>query len=136
MREAIRHTVDCIVYCRNQGIVLIERVKQPAGLALPGGHLEEGETLEQAVVREVREETGLELALLRQFRTYSEPGRDPRGRVISTVFVGVANGRPKAGSDAKGIRIIPLQEVAAHAPEFAFDHYRILKEFRDREVKA
>jgi len=87
--------VDAIVEYDGQ-IVLIERKKRPYGLALPGGKVEASEDLEIAVKRELKEETGLDAYKAEQFRTYADPKRDPRGRVISTVFVCEANGSPAA----------------------------------------
>ncbi|MBI2878741.1 MAG: NUDIX hydrolase, partial [Candidatus Rokubacteria bacterium] len=72
-------TVDLIIELPGQGIVLIRRRHPPHGWALPGGFVEYGESLERAAVREAREETSLEVELVRQLHTYSAPGRDPRG---------------------------------------------------------
>ncbi len=70
--------VDCIIRLRDR-VVLIYRRNEPKGWALPGGFVNYGETVEQAVVREVREETGLELGNLQQFHVYSDPKRDRAG---------------------------------------------------------
>jgi 8-oxo-dGTP diphosphatase len=126
----IVHAADCIIRYKG-GIVLIDRMKEPLGLALPSGKLEGEETLEQAVVREMREEVGLELANLRQFRTYSEPNRDPRFRVISTVFTADDFGDLRAASDAKRARIIFLDELGVLKEMFVFDHYHILLDYWD-----
>lgn len=111
--------------------MLVERRKAPLGLALPGGHVEEKETLEQAVEREIREETNLRLARLRQFHTYSEPDRDPRGRVISTVYTADGYGTLRAGDDAKGAQVVPLDSIDTLADKMAFDHYKILSDYRE-----
>lgn len=129
MKTSFIHTVDCIVQYQN-GIVLVERKKEPFGLALPGGHVEDNESLEQAVEREIREETHLKLAGVKQFRTYSEPERDPRYRAISTVFVGNGYGRLEAGDDAQNVLVMPLAEIDQHTDRFAFDHYKILSDYR------
>ena len=73
-------TVDIIIEYQSQGLVLIERQKPPYGFALPGGFVEYGESLEEAAVREAKEETGLDVKLLGQFHSYSDPHRDPRQR--------------------------------------------------------
>jgi len=123
-------TVDLIILCRDElghkGIVLIRRRNPPHGWALPGGFVDYGETLEEAAVREAREETGLEVADLRQFRAYSDPRRDPRQHNISVVFLARSDGIPKAGDDAQACRVFPLDGL----PEpLAFDHEEILRDY-------
>lgn len=122
-------TVDAITKYKG-GIVLIERKKFPLGWALPGGHVEEGETVEQAVIRELREETDLEVKTLKQFHVYSDPKRDPRDHVVSVVFVCKAYGTLKAGDDAKNSVIIKLEELEDWKEKLAFDHYNILKDYK------
>jgi len=119
-------TVDAIVEI-DEGIVIIERSNPPYGFALPGGFVDYGESLEDAVAREVKEETGLELVWLKQFHTYSMPLRDPRFHTIGTVFLAKAKGRPQAGDDAAGLKVIPLNEI--EKLEFAFDHKKILQDY-------
>ena len=84
-------TVDIIIETL-QGIVLIERSNPPYGWALPGGFVDYGESLEEAAAREAKEETNLDLVDLRQFHTYSAPGRDPRFHTITTVFIAEGQG--------------------------------------------
>jgi 8-oxo-dGTP diphosphatase len=119
-------TVDAIIETGN-GIVLIERSNPPFGFALPGGFVDYGESLEQAVRREAREETGLELLDLRQFHTYSDPARDPRFHTVTTVFAARAHGEPRAGDDAAAARAVPVTDIAGLA--FAFDHGKVLEEY-------
>jgi 8-oxo-dGTP diphosphatase len=107
-------------------IVLIERRYPPAGWALPGGFVEIGETVEQAAIREAFEETGLDVELTALLGVYSDPARDPRGHTIGIVFVGTARGEPIAADDAKAIQIVD----AAAPPALAFDHARILDDYR------
>jgi len=122
-------TADAIAKYQGK-LVLIERKKRPFGLALPGGKLEEGESLEKTVVRELLEETGLSATKVEQLRTYSEPDRDPRGRYITTVYVCETTGHPIAKSDAKKIVLVDPEEVRKIPRErFAFDHYRILMDY-------
>jgi 8-oxo-dGTP diphosphatase len=118
--------VDIIIEMEKQGIVLIERKNEPRGWALPGGFVDYGESLEQAAVREAREETGLDITLLGQFHTYSAPGRDPRQHTISTVFVARGSGSPRAASDAAHTGV--FLEGSLPAP-LAFDHARILQDY-------
>ncbi len=118
--------VDLIIEIEGQGWVLIERRNPPPGWALPGGFVEVGESLEQAAVREAREEICLEVELLGQFHTYSDPARDPRMHCISTVFVARAEGTPKAEDDAKSVAVFPKDRL----PEvMAFDHRKILEDY-------
>lgn len=123
-------TVDIIIEIQREdgkkGIVLIKRKNPPHGWALPGGFVDYGETLEEAAVREAKEETSLDIQLQRQFHTYSDPDRDPRQHTISTVFVASAQGRPKAEDDAQEIGIFTREEIGF---SLAFDHGRILRDY-------
>lgn len=117
--------MDIIIECEG-GIVLIDRKNPPLGWALPGGFVDYGESLESAAVREAREETGLNVKLLRQFHTYSDPGRDPRHHTISTVFIAGAKGKPQPGDDAKGAKLFSQRTL----PEsIVFDHRKILDDY-------
>ena len=109
------------------GIVLIERKYPPIGLALPGGFVEIGETVEKAVIREMKEETGLDVIIMRQFHVYSNPERDPRRHVVSVVFECVARGEPKGSDDAKVARVYSYDEIPFK--ELVFDHSQILKDY-------
>ncbi len=125
---APRLTVDAVVE-RNDEILLIKRKNPPFEdrWALPGGFVEYGETVEKAVKREVMEEAGVEVELKGILGVYSEPGRDPRGHVVSVCFVANAVGEGKAGSDAKEARFFPLEEIGKE--KLAFDHARILEDY-------
>lgn len=115
-----------------EGIVLIKRKNPPHGWALPGGFIDYGESLEEAAVREAKEETSLDVQLQRQFHTYSDPDRDPRQHTISTVFVASAQGRPKAQDDAQEVGIFTRHEIDF---PLAFDHSRILKDYFEQKKK-
>src|SRR5512135_3120204 len=93
-------TVDIIIEVGPNEIVLIKRKNPPYGWAIPGGFVDYGESLEKTAVREAMEETDLEVKLIRQFHTYSDPKRDPRHHSISTVFIAKAKGVPQAKDDA------------------------------------
>ena len=119
-------TVDIIIEIDGHGIVLIERRNPPYGWALPGGFVDYGESLEQAALREAQEETSLEVSLVEQFHTYSDPRRDPRHHTVSTVFIATAQGTPTGADDAKAARI--FREDNLPAP-IVFDHTQILKDY-------
>jgi 8-oxo-dGTP diphosphatase len=120
-------TVDIIIECKGGGMVLIERSNPPYGWALPGGFLDYGESLEEAAIREAKEETNLDLINLRQFHTYSKPGRDPRFQTISTVFIAEGKGTPQSGDDAKDLKIVRYEDLLEL--DYAFDHKEIIKEY-------
>ncbi|MEO2154107.1 MAG: NUDIX hydrolase [Aquificota bacterium] len=110
-----------------KGIVLIERKNPPVGLAIPGGFVEVGETVEEAVVREIKEEINLDFEIEHLLGVFSKPDRDPRFHVVSVVFVGRAVGEPKASSDAKVAKIYKLEEIPWD--KLVFDHAEILRKF-------
>jgi len=112
---------------RFKGIVLVERRYEPLGYALPGGFVEVGETVEEAVLREVKEETGLDAQIVKLLGVYSEPNRDPRFHVVSVVFVLDAYGEPVGGDDAKKALVFPIEDLPFD--KIVFDHAKILKDF-------
>lgn len=110
--------------------MLVKRGREPfKGMyALPGGFVEYGESVEDAVVREVLEETGLKTRIVRMLGIYSKPGRDPRGHVASVVFVlDAEKGSAVAGDDASDAEWVPLSRLPE---EMAFDHAEIVRAFR------
>ncbi len=125
-------TVDIIIECLGddgqKGVVLIERKNRPPGWALPGGYVDYGETLEGAAVREAKEETCLEVELIRQFHSYSDPARDPRQHQhnISTVFIACAQGQPQGADDARQAVVFTRHNLPE---EIAFDHRQILEDY-------
>ena len=123
-------TVDIIIEL-DGGIVLIERKNPPLGWALPGGFVDYGESYEQAAVREALEETGLNVMLTEQFHTYSNPDRDPRQHTASTVFIGVASGKPKGGDDAAKAEVF----TKGNLPRLVFDHAIILADYFGKKEK-
>lgn len=120
-------TADGIV-TRDGEILLIRRGREPfkGSYALPGGFLSYNETLEECVVREVREETGLETEVLDLVGVYSAPDRDPRGHFVTAVYhLRPVGGVLKAGDDAAAAEWVPLDNL----PKFAFDHGKIIQDF-------
>lgn len=108
-------------------IVLIARRHPPPGWAIPGGFVDPGETVEQAAVREAREETGLAVRLLCLLGCYSDPRRDPRSHTVSIVYVAEATGEPRGQDDAREAGVF---DPAKPPPDLAFDHALILADYR------
>ncbi|MFZ1946003.1 MAG: NUDIX hydrolase [bacterium] len=127
-------TVDAIIELAggpSRRIVLVKRKNPPPGWALPGGFVDYGETLEQAVVREAREETGLKITLVRQLHAYSEPGRDPRGHTIAVAFLARAEGDPRGGDDASEAAAFDPERLPA---EMAFDHRQVIADYLSQKL--
>lgn len=118
-------TIDIIIEVK-EGIVLIKRKNPPFGWALPGGFVDYGESLEKAAIREAREETSLDVNLIRQFHTYSDPDRDERFHTISTVYIARAQGEPKAADDANEIGVFNKDNLPF---PIVFDHAKILDDY-------
>jgi 8-oxo-dGTP diphosphatase len=110
-----------------KGIVLIERKNPPYGLAIPGGFVDVGETTEDALKREMKEEISLDVEITNLLGVYSDPKRDPRFHVVSVVYVCKAYGTPVANDDAKKVFIYKLEEIPFK--KLVFDHSKILKDF-------
>jgi 8-oxo-dGTP diphosphatase len=124
-------TVDIIIEVEG-GVVLIERRNPPLGWAIPGGFVDEGESLAAAAAREALEETSLEVTLTEQFFCYSDPRRDPRKHTVSTVFLATAEGQPRADDDAAGVGVFNSQNLPQ---PLVFDHAQILADyFRYRQT--
>jgi len=127
LHRCIGLTVDGVIIYNN-GLVLIKRKNEPFKdyFALPGGFVEYGETVEEALKREMKEETGLDVRILRMVGVYSDPNRDPRGHTVSVAFLCLGEGELKAGDDAKEVHVIPIEE--AEKLPLAFDHAKILRD--------
>lgn len=126
-------TVDALILAgtgESQQILLVRRAKEPymGKWALPGGFVDMEETLEAACLRELKEETGLCLERVHQFRVFDAVNRDPRHRTISVVFYGTTEVPAEVcgGDDASEAGWFPLGEF----PELAFDHGEIIRAFR------
>ncbi len=125
-------SVDCVIFGYTEGVLkvaLIKRKKSPfqGKWALPGGFMEGDETVEEAAARELEEETGINKIYLESFNVFSDPSRDPRGRVVTVAFFALVNSdqfKLIATEDAASAEWVPISEM----PELAFDHNRIFKE--------
>lgn len=119
-------TVDVVIEVPG-GVVLIERKHTPRGWAIPGGFVDEGESLAAAARREALEETTLEVTLKEQFFCYSDPARDPRQHNISVVFIASAEGQPRGADDAATARVYALDQLPS---TLVFDHAQILADYQ------
>ncbi|TAF64479.1 MAG: NUDIX hydrolase [Cytophagales bacterium] len=127
-------TVDCVIFAKDNGtwkVLLIERKHEPfAGKwALPGGFVDENETVEQAAARELFEETHVQNVPIQQFSVFSAPQRDPRGWTVAVAhwaIVDIKDCKPQAGDDASAAEWVALDSIS----EMAFDHLLILEEAR------
>jgi len=121
-------TTDAIIEGGDGRIVLVLRKNDPHGWAIPGGFVDYGEEVGRACVREAKEETGLDVELVEQLFTYSDPKRDARKHTISTVYwCRVRGGKLQAADDAKEARWFGEGEVPW--PELCFDHGEILRDY-------
>jgi len=118
-------TVDVVIIYQDK-IVLIRRANPPfrGYYALPGGFVEIGEKVEDAAVREAREETGLDVKLVKFLGVYSDPGRDPRGHTASIAYIGEGAGKLVADTDAASVELFDPDELP---DKLAFDHKKILR---------
>ena len=120
-----RLSVDVIIPDSEGRVILINRGHRPfkGDWCLPGGMVDEGETVEQAAIREVREEIGVDVHIDRMLGVFSDPDRDPRGHFVSIALVArPTNVEPRITEEARGSM---LTDKTIHVP-MAFDHARIL----------
>jgi 8-oxo-dGTP diphosphatase len=126
-------TVDTIIQ-RDSQILFVKRKKDPFKeyFVFPGGFVNESEKVEDAALREVKEETSLSVELVDILGVYSDPSRDPRGHIMSTVFIGQISENDKnkaqAGDDAEVLQWIDLDDI--NNKIFGFDHEMILSDYK------
>jgi 8-oxo-dGTP diphosphatase len=122
-------TADAIIAGPDGRIVLILRKNEPKGWAIPGGFVDAGEEVGKAARREAKEETGLDVELVAQLFTYSDPRRDPRKHTISTVYAcrAKAGAEPEGGDDAAEAKWFREGEIPWD--ELCFDHAEILRDY-------
>ncbi|MCB9359267.1 NUDIX hydrolase [Candidatus Woesearchaeota archaeon] len=119
--------IDAIVEYDSK-FVYVDRGGKPIGLALPGGFAKEGKSYEQTGIEEIKEETNLDIKNLQLVGVYSDPKRDPRKHITSTVYYAKGQGELRFGDDAKGGGTFTLEDI----PAMKFDHNRILDDFAER----
>ncbi|MGI9009996.1 MAG: NUDIX domain-containing protein [Nitrososphaeraceae archaeon] len=122
-------TVDAIIQ-NSSSILLVKRVKDPYKnlFGLPGGFVNEGETIEEAIVREVYEETSFEVHPIEILGVYSDPTKDPRGHMLTVVFIVlVVRGNPTTGDDINEISWMPINKI--NDIDIAFDHKLIINDY-------
>jgi 8-oxo-dGTP diphosphatase len=126
-------TVDGVLLIDGK-LLLVRRGREPekGKLALPGGIVEYGETTEEAVVRETKEETGIKTKPVRLLGVYSHPNRDPRGHFITVAYVlAQDDGYLQAGDDAAEVILQPIDDI----PLLAFDHNQIMADYFQQNMK-
>ncbi len=132
MKKAdIRKAVDAVIEDNDGNVILIKRKYAPFQdyYALPGGFIEKGENAKKALVREVKEETNLDVKILHKIGFYTEEGRDPRGNIHSTAYKCSIIGdiaQMKSGDDSKEVELIPKNKL--QFIKLAFDHKEILED--------
>lgn len=119
-------TADGVIL-KDKKILLVKRKNEPfkGKWALPGGFVEYGERVEESVIREVHEETGLKTKIRDFIGVYSNPNRDPRGHTVSVVYIlDIQGGELKSGDDATDVKFFNLKDL----PELSFDHDLIIRD--------
>ena len=132
IRQNIKLTVDAVIFSfadKCKKVLLVKRKNEPykGKWVFPGGFVDDGENLETAAIRELEEETSLQMESLIQLKAYGDPGRDPRGHTVTVAFMGQVNEdvvNIKAASDAEATEWFDLIDL----PQLGFDHSEILKD--------
>lgn len=140
MKQEIYITVDSVIFRPSENeegmeVLLIQRKNDPFKnqWALPGGFLEKEEFLEEGAKRELEEETGLKIDVVKTVGIFDSPERDPRGRTISVAYYGFVKttSKVKANDDAKAVSWFNINNL----PNLAFDHENIIKKAWEISLK-
>jgi len=125
--------VDAIIAYPDNRIILIQRKNPPYGWALPGGFVDVGEGVEDAVIREAKEETGIDFHNFKLLGVYSDPERDVRGHCVSVVFYGYpldSEKLPSGMDDAKEAKLFDMEDLPS---DMAFDHKKIIMDYKKKK---
>lgn len=129
-------TADIFIFDDDFNFILIKRENDPYKdcWALPGGFVEYGESVENAAIREAKEETSIDVELIDLVNVYSEPDRDPRGHTVTVAYTAKGDFKTRAAdSDAKDIGVFTQDDL--ENLEIAFDHRKIIKDCMNKSKK-
>ncbi len=144
MSKPVPQLIATDILIKYQGnLVLIKRRDKPYGIAIPGGMLEPNLTTEQNAIKEAKEETNLDITIQGLLGIYSDPDRDPRGRVISVAYVALGKGKMRPGDDAKEVILCGYNHLeyllatnsSRKQEKLVFDHPKIIRDFLEYERK-
>lgn len=129
-KKITRITADGVLLNKKGEVLLLKRNHYPfiGCWVLPGGHLNYNETLEKAIVREIKEETGLKTKIIELIGVYSAPNRDPRGHVVTAAyFLKLVSGRLRGDRESSQIKFFSLNKLPK---KIGFDHHQIINDFK------
>lgn len=130
-------TADIFIFDEDFNFILIKRLNDPYKdcWALPGGFVEYGESVEDAAIREAKEETSIDVELLDLVNVYSKPGRDPRRHIVTVAYTAKGDfSQRMAESDAKDIDVFSYEDI--DNIEIAFDHRKIIEDSLKKAQKS
>lgn len=139
-KEQVKKAVDGIILNENEDQIVLIRRKYPPYqeyYALPGGFINKGESPERALLREIKEETNLDVSIIKKIGYYDDPGRDPRGKIYSTAFLCKITGKEsklKAKTDSLSAEFMPIAQL--DTIQLAFDHREMLEDAKLIEKRS